>query len=47
MMWSRWWPGPDGLLYHPAPEEASGQGVGALFQHTPEDGGGGRWDRHL
>ena len=39
---------PDGLLYHPASEEASGQGVGALFQHTPEDEGGeGRWGHHL
>ena len=33
--------GPDGLLYHPALMEASGQGVGALFQHAPEDEGGG------
>ena len=39
--------GLDGLLYHPAPEETSGQGVSALFQHAPEDEGGGRWGRHL
>ena len=32
---------PDGLLYHPAPEEGSGQGVSALFQQAPEDEGGG------
>ena len=31
--------GPGGLLYHPASEEASGQGVGVLFQHAPEDEG--------
>ena len=31
--------GPDGL-YHPASEEASGQGVGGLFQDAPEDEGG-------
>ena len=29
--------GPDGLLNHPASEEASG----ALFQHAPEGEGGG------
>ena len=29
--------GQDGLLYHPALEEVSGQGVGALFQHAPKD----------
>ena len=34
--------GSDGLLYYPALEEASGQGVGAHFQHAPEDEG-----RHL
>ena len=33
--------GLDGLLYHPAPEDASGQGVSALFQHAPEDEGRG------
>ena len=33
--------GPDGLLYHPAPEEASGKGVSALFQLAPEGEGGG------
>ena len=32
--------GPDGLLYHPAPEEASGKGVIALFQYAPKDEGG-------
>ena len=32
--------GSDGLLYHPASEEASGQGIGALFQHAPKDEGG-------
>ena len=34
--------GPDGLLYHPASQEASGKGEGALFQHPPKDEGGGR-----
>ena len=35
--------GPDGLFYHLSPEKASGKGVSALFQHAPEDeGGGGR-----
>ena len=29
--------GPDGLFCHPASEEASGQGIDALFQHAPED----------
>ena len=29
--------GPDGLLYHTAPEEASGHGVSTLFQHAHED----------
>ena len=35
--------GPDGLLYHTASEKASGQRVGALYQHAPEDEGGGVW----
>ena len=39
--------GPDGLLYHPDPEEACGQGVSAFLKHAPEDEGGGRWGRHL
>ena len=30
----------NGLLYHPASEEASDQGVGALFLQAPEDEGG-------
>ena len=33
--------GPDGLLYHPALEEVSGQGIGAFFQHASKDEGGG------
>ena len=32
---------PDGLLSHPALEEASGQKVGSFFQHAPEDEGWG------
>ena len=32
--------GPDGFPYHQASEESSGQGIGALFQQAPEDGGG-------
>ena len=39
--------GLDGLLYHPALEEVSGQGVSALFQHAPWRWGGGRWVHHL
>ena len=35
--------GPNGLLYHPGSEGASGQEISALFQHASEDEGGGVW----
>ena len=39
--------GPDGLLNHPASEEASDQEVGAFIQHAPEYEGGGIYGHHL